>query len=90
MPTQKAAFRAQRKNKKNALRNKNVMENIKYLLKQDEKTSGKNNAEKTKESIEKTIQAIDRAAQKGILKKNTAARKKSRIMKKFNSLSKAK
>ncbi|KKQ56203.1 MAG: 30S ribosomal protein S20 [Parcubacteria group bacterium GW2011_GWA2_38_13] len=90
MPTQKAAFRAQRKSKKNALRNKNVMENIKYLLKQDEKTSGKNNAEKTKESIEKTIQAIDRAAQKGILKKNTAARKKSRIMKKFNSLSKAK
>lgn len=90
MPTQKAAFRAQRKSKKNALRNKNVMENIKYLLKQDEKTSGQNNAEKTKEAIEKTIQAIDRAAQKGILKKNTAARKKSRIMKKFNAMAKVK
>ena len=33
-----------------------------------------------------TVKAIDKAAKKGIIKKQTAARKKSRLQKKINSL----
>jgi len=39
-----------------------------------------------KEDIKTTIQAIDKAAKKGVIKKNTAARKKSRLMIKANQL----
>jgi len=30
------------------------------------------------------IRALDKAAEKGVIKKNNAARRKSRLMKKFN------
>ncbi len=34
----------------------------------------------TKEALAKAYQAIDKAAKRGVIKKNTAARKKSRLM----------
>lgn len=85
MPIKKAAFRALRKSKKNAKRNKSILENMRYLIKQNEKTLAQKNIEKARENVAKTIQAIDRAVQKGILKKNTAARKKSQIMRKLSA-----
>lgn len=39
--------------------------------------------EMTAESLAKAYQAIDKAAKRGIIKKNTAARKKSRLAKAF-------
>ena len=44
------------------------------------------NPEKAQKIVRKAIKAIDKAATKGIIHKNKAARKKSRIMKKLNSL----
>jgi len=41
---------------------------------------------KVKEDIVKTIKALDKAVKKGILKKNTAGRRKSLLMKKINVL----
>lgn len=38
-------------------------------------------AEKTKETISKVYKALDKAAKKGTIKKNTASRKKSRLTK---------
>ena len=40
-------------------------------------------------ALKDMIKKIDTAAQKGIIKKNTAARKKSRMQRLFNSLRKA-
>lgn len=37
-----------------------------------------------KEKLTKAVEAIDKAVTKGVLHKNTAARKKSRLAKKFN------
>ncbi len=34
--------------------------------------------------IKQSVKALDKAAQKGVIKKGTAARKKSRLMKKLN------
>ena len=84
MPTQKAAFRALRKSKKNAIKNKNVIENIRYLLKQGEKLLIQKNLDKAKELGENCIKAIDKAAQRHIIKKNAANRMKSRLMKKLH------
>jgi len=36
-------------------------------------------AKDTKEALSKAYQAIDKAAKRGVIKKNTAARKKSRL-----------
>ncbi|HOO68063.1 MAG TPA: 30S ribosomal protein S20 [Bacilli bacterium] len=42
-------------------------------------------AVKDKETLNDAIKRIDKAAAKGIIKKNTAARKKSSLMKKVNA-----
>lgn len=45
---------------------------------------GKNNADNKAEAIRVAIKKIDQAAAKGIMHKNTAARKKSALAKKLN------
>ncbi|MCL5037011.1 MAG: 30S ribosomal protein S20 [Chloroflexi bacterium] len=42
----------------------------------------------TAELIKTAVKAVDKAAQKGVVHKKTAARKKSRLMKKYNRLTK--
>lgn len=86
MPIKKSAFKALRQAKKRALKNKKVKEVIKNLIKKSQQTLKKTQLEEAKELIQKTIKNLDKAAQKGIIKKNTASRKKSRLMKKLNSL----
>ncbi|MBI4762538.1 MAG: 30S ribosomal protein S20 [Chloroflexota bacterium] len=44
------------------------------------------NAPETKEAVLKAISALDKAAEKGVIHKNNAARRKSRLMKKLASL----
>ena len=83
MPIKKASIKDLRQSKAKAVRNKKAKENLQYLLKKSRKfiqAKDKN----AKEYVLKTIQALDKAVQKGMLKKNTAARKKSRLMKKLN------
>ncbi len=38
----------------------------------------------TEQAVRAAIRALDRAAEKGIIKKNNAARRKARLMKKLN------
>lgn len=87
MPVKKSAMKALRKTQKRADRNKNVKADVKTLLKKSRKAID----EKTKEAeklVRETIKKFDKAAQKGIIKKNTAARKKSRLMKRLNKSAK--
>ncbi len=83
----KAAIKYIRKSRKNRLRNIAVKGNIKRLLKDSQKQIAAKSKD-TAAAIKKTISAIDKAVENGILHKNTAARKKSRLMKKFNALTK--
>ena len=46
-----------------------------------------NKDDSTEKNIASTCRLIDKIASKGIIKKNTAARKKSRIMKAYNKAS---
>ena len=86
MPTKKSAYKALRQSKKRALRNKKIKDNIKALIKKCRKTIEAKDKEKAKEIALNCQKALDKAAQKGILKKNTVARKKSRLMSKIKEL----
>lgn len=44
------------------------------------------NAPETKEAVLKAISELDKAAEQGVIHKNNAARRKSRLMKKLASL----
>ncbi len=82
MPIKKSAVKTLRQSRQKRHRNFQVKTRLKDLRKKALKLAGqkenKTAAEKTKEALK----AFDRAVQKGIIKKNTAARKKSRLVKK--------
>lgn len=86
MPTQKASFKHLRQTKKRTIVNRQIAENIKYLIKKGEKAIDLKDTAKAQEFVKKAVKAIDKAAQKKLIKKNTAARRKSSLMKKMNSL----
>lgn len=86
MPIKKSSFKDLRKSRKRTARNKKILENIRYLLRICRKLLGeKKDVGRAKDWVAKSIQALDKAAQKGIIKKNQAARKKSRLLKLFHS-----
>ncbi len=88
MPIKNAAFKALRKSKKHAILNKKIISDLTALSKRVRKAvSGKDEA-KAKEWLKGAIKAFDKAAQKGIIKKNNAARKKSRLAKLVSTLGK--
>jgi len=86
MPIKKAAFKSLRQSKKRAVRNRKVKTLIKETIKKSKKLSGAKKTEETKTAVLAAIKLLDRAVAKGIIKKNTASRKKSRLMKKMNAL----
>lgn len=85
MPNKKSAEKELKKAVKRNAANKKVSDKLKNLVKINLKQI-KANDKKIKEDYAKTIKAIDKAAKKGVIRKNTAARKKSRLMKKINAL----
>ena len=83
----KAAIKYIRKSRKNRARNLAVKNNIKKLVKAAIKLILSKD-QKAAEAVKAAVSAIDKAAENGILHKNTAARKKSRLTKKLNVISK--
>lgn len=81
MPNIQSAKKELRKAKKRAALNKVRRETYKGLIK-------KAVVAKSAEAIRSAQQALDKAAKAGVIKKNTAARKLSRLMKKLNKAAK--
>ncbi len=88
MPHKHAAIKHLRQAKKHTEHNIEVKKNIAYLRKQSLKAVTAKDAPKALELYEKLKKAVDKAAQRNIIKKNSAARKKSRLIKKINLLKK--
>lgn len=86
MPIKKAAYKHLRQTKKRTPHNKKIKNNLKFLIKKSRKLMEAGKKDEAKEWVKKTIIALDKAAQKRIIKKNNASRKKSRLMKRLNSL----
>jgi small subunit ribosomal protein S20 len=67
------------------LRNASLKSALRTSIKKFE-VAAKTNKEQAQLALAQAVQDLDKAVSKGILHKNAAARKKSRLTKKFNSL----
>lgn len=86
MPITKGAEKANRQSKKKHIfniRRKSVMSDV---VKDVNKAVIAGDAKKAKELLPKAYQAIDKAAKRGVIKDNTAARKKSRLTARVKSV----
>jgi len=86
MPIKKSAAKELRKAQKRTVKNRNIKENIKYLTKKALKAIDAKDIKTAEENLKKIIKTVDKAVQKKILRKNTGARKKSRLSKKVNAI----
>lgn len=75
-----------RQDEKRRIRNKSVKSAIRTAAKKVSTAAEKKDGAAAKEALLDMIKRIDTAARKGIVKKNTAARKKSRMQKLVNRL----
>ncbi|MGQ9630671.1 MAG: 30S ribosomal protein S20 [bacterium] len=85
----KSAIKRARQNEKRRLRNRSVKSAIKTAVKKVIASVEANDRESAHVNLLKAIKILDRAAAKGVIHKNTSARKKSRLAKKVNALAKA-
>ncbi|MFA5644662.1 MAG: 30S ribosomal protein S20 [Patescibacteria group bacterium] len=83
MPNKKSAKKELRKSVKRQKDNNLLKSKTKNILKKTKKSIEAKNVE-VKKDFASVIKAIDKMAKKGIIKKNTASRKKSRLQKKIN------
>jgi len=86
MPIKKAAIKHLRQTKRQTIRNKKVKDQLKYLIKQTRRALGIKDKNKAAEALKKAVKALDKAAQKKIIKKNKASRLKSRLARQLNKL----
>lgn len=80
MPNIKSAIKRVKVTEKKTLRNKIIKTKVKNAIKKFESVVSLN-PENAQEQYKLTVSQIDRAVSKGILHKNNAARKKSRLHK---------
>lgn len=84
MPKSISAEKAARTAERKRLRNRSRKSATKTHLTRAEKLIAANQLEQAQQAVMDTISALDRDAKKGVIHPNTAARRKSRLMKKFN------
>ncbi|HPL63848.1 MAG: 30S ribosomal protein S20 [Syntrophales bacterium] len=85
MATHKSAEKRNRQSKKRRERNVSIKSKVKTSVKKVLAAVEKKDAE-AKNILKSTISTITKAASKGVLHKNTASRKVSRLTKKINKL----
>ena len=81
----KSQIKRNRQNESRRLRNRNMRGAARTAVSQARAALEANEPE-TKAAILKAISALDKAAEKGVIHKNNAARRKGRLMKKLASL----
>lgn len=85
LPNIKSAVKRVKVTKKKTLRNREQKSILKtYIRKSREAIDNK--SENVKEAFKNAIRAIDKAVSKNILHRNTAARKKAKLAKRFNQV----
>ena len=71
---------------RNAARNKSIKSRVKTFVKKVLSAVEAKNVDEAKAALQVAYQELDKAVTKGVLKKNTASRKKSRLTLKVNAL----
>ncbi len=88
MPVTKSAKKALRQNKKRRLRNLRRLEAMREIIKKIKKLIQENKKEEAEKLLPLAYKAIDKAVKRGVIKKNTGARKKSRLTRLINKAGK--
>ncbi len=81
MPITKSAEKALKQNKKRKIRNLSYKRKIKYLEKNIQKQLKEKNKDELKGTLNEYYKTVDKAVKIGLLEKNTASRKKSKLAK---------
>jgi len=84
MPIKKSSYKDIRRSEPRHMKNVSTKHELKTLAKNFEKLISDKKQDEAKKTIAHLVSKIDRAASKGIIKKNTASRKISRLMKKLS------
>jgi len=86
MPNIKSAIKRVDVIEKKTLRNNMVKSEYKTAVKKFEAAVLEGNKENSEKLLREAVKKIDSACSKGVIKKNTASRKKSNLAKKLNTL----
>lgn len=86
MPNIKSAIKRVKVNDKNRAHNATMKSAVRTTVKNAEVALAGDNVEAAKEALLSASKKLDKAASKGLIHKNAAARKKSRLAKRLNSL----
>lgn len=88
MPIKKSAKKYMRVTGRKTEVNKKIKGLFKSAIKKATEAIAKNDVKSAQEWAKKAAQALDKAAQKKVISKNTAARKKSRLNKAVKAITK--
>ena len=81
-----SAEKRHRQSEERRLRNKMVKSKVRTSVKKFQALALKKDTEEAEKALRDMVKNLDTAARKGIIKQNTAARKKSRMQRLFNTL----
>ena len=88
MPITKSAGKAMRQAQRRTVVNKGPRSKAKTMITKTETQLASGDLEGARSSLKLAVSALDRAAEKGVIHPNNAARRKSRLMKKANKAAK--
>ncbi|MBW2406510.1 MAG: 30S ribosomal protein S20 [Deltaproteobacteria bacterium] len=87
MANHKSALKRARQNEQRRLRNKSLKTRVKNIVRDVRLSVNESSKEDARNKLDMAKSNIDRAAQKGVIHKKTAARKISRLSKLVNTIS---
>ncbi len=86
MPIIKSSKKSVKTDKAKTASNNFYTKTVKNAIKNTEKSIANKDVESAKANYQTTVKAIDKACSKGLIKKNTCARQKSRLNKKVKEM----
>ena len=86
MPNIKSSVRSVKTDAERRAKNFAVRSTVKTVTRKTLEAINGKQADEAKTLLTTAVSTIDKAAKKGVIHKNAAARKKSRLMKKLNSM----
>jgi len=82
----KSQIKRNKQNQKRRMRNRVYRGTARTYVRKAEAAIKVGDAQASQEEVLKAIRALDKAASKGVIHKNNAARRKSRLVKKLNAM----
>ena len=86
MANHKSALKRIRSSERKRLRNRNVRSSTRTMIKRARTTLQEGDPDASREAIREAIRTLDKAVSKGVVHRNNAARRKSRLMKQLAAL----